>query len=234
MDIAASLRWHEVSWLSMELSNNLGGGNNNGNGSKGATTGGRGSGPPTFLLTHNFGQQFTWRVGLALLHCNKVDYFKIYLSTFLQIEWFEVQNSKKKSGEGLTKPPPQTPPSDPSSFAFDWGFARFGPPTFEAWLCPWVVGEKGVDRARKTWRDCVKDDMEELGLHSEWKVFRDMWRGFISGYTSDPNWVWKKWTFWKYMMMMKLSWLTTVIYGIQCVPSGEEILIGRMPLLSPR
>ena len=27
-------------------------------------------------------------------------------------------------------------------------------------------------RGRKTWRECVKDDMDELGLHSEWVVFR--------------------------------------------------------------
>ena len=27
-----------------------------------------------------------------------------------------------------------------------------------------------VLRGRKTWRECVKDDMDELGLHSEWVV----------------------------------------------------------------
>ena len=31
----------------------------------------------------------------------------------------------------------------------------------------------------------MKDDMDELGLHSEWVVFRDMWRSLISGKTSD-------------------------------------------------
>ena len=53
-----------------------------------------------------------------------------------------------------------------------------------------VVGEKSRGRGRKTWRECVKDDMEELGLHSEWAVYRDMWRGFIifiSGQTSNPS-----------------------------------------------
>ena len=30
--------------------------------------------------------------------------------------------------------------------------------------------------------------MDELGLHSEWVVFRDMWRSLISGKTSDPSW----------------------------------------------
>ena len=33
----------------------------------------------------------------------------------------------------------------------------------------------------------VKDDMVELGLHPEWTVFRDMWRGFISGKMSNPS-----------------------------------------------
>ena len=44
-----------------------------------------------------------------------------------------------------------------------------------------------VNNGRKTWRECIKDDMDELGLHPEWAVFRDMWRGFISGKTSNPN-----------------------------------------------
>ena len=38
-------------------------------------------------------------------------------------------------------------------------------------------------RGRKTWRECVKDDTDELGLHPEWAVFRDMWRGLTSGKT---------------------------------------------------
>ena len=33
----------------------------------------------------------------------------------------------------------------------------------------------------------MKDDMDELGLHSEWVVFRDMWRDLISGKTSNPS-----------------------------------------------
>ena len=32
---------------------------------------------------------------------------------------------------------------------------------------------------RKTWKECVDDDMNVLGLHPEWAVFRDMWRDFI-------------------------------------------------------
>ena len=49
-----------------------------------------------------------------------------------------------------------------------------------------VVGVRWAGRGRKTWRECVKDDMDELGLHSEWVVFRDMWRSLISGKMSNP------------------------------------------------
>ena len=42
-----------------------------------------------------------------------------------------------------------------------------------------MAGVRCTGRGRKTWYECVKDDMEELGLHAEWAVFRDMWRGFI-------------------------------------------------------
>ena len=31
------------------------------------------------------------------------------------------------------------------------------------------------------------DELDELGLHSEWVVFRDMWRSLISGKTSHPS-----------------------------------------------
>ena len=41
-------------------------------------------------------------------------------------------------------------------------------------------------RGRKSWRECVKGDTDKLGLHPEWAVFRDMWRGLISGKTSNP------------------------------------------------
>ena len=44
-----------------------------------------------------------------------------------------------------------------------------------------VAGVRSVGRGRKKWRDCVRDDMVELGLHPEWAVFRDMWRDLISG-----------------------------------------------------
>ena len=61
-----------------------------------------------------------------------------------------------------------------------------------------VAGERCVGRGRKTWRERVNDDMKLLGLQLEWEVFRDMWRGFISGQTSNLSWVWKKLTFSKW------------------------------------
>ena len=51
--------------------------------------------------------------------------------------------------------------------------------------CRSVVVVVGV--RRKTWRECVTDETDELGLHFEWAVFRDMWRGLISGKTSNPS-----------------------------------------------
>ena len=50
-----------------------------------------------------------------------------------------------------------------------------------------VAGVRRAGRSRKTRRECVEDDVEELGLHPEWVVFRDKWRDLISGKTSDPS-----------------------------------------------
>ena len=74
-----------------------------------------------------------------------------------------------------------------------------------------LVREKSSGGSRKTWKECVKDDMDELGLQPEWAVFRDMWRGFISGQTSDPSRLWKKYKFKKYMrmMMMMIVYIST-------------------------
>ena len=44
-----------------------------------------------------------------------------------------------------------------------------------------VEGAKGRGRIKKTWEQCVRDDMKLLGLHSEWCIFRDMWRDLIWG-----------------------------------------------------
>ena len=35
-----------------------------------------------------------------------------------------------------------------------------------------VAGVRCVGRGRKTWRECVKDDMDELGLHSEYNTIQ--------------------------------------------------------------
>ena len=50
----------------------------------------------------------------------------------------------------------------------------------------WQGGDVQVGAGRLG-RECVKDDMDELGLHPEWVVFRDIWRDLISGKTSDPS-----------------------------------------------
>ena len=74
-----------------------------------------------------------------------------------------------------------------------------------------VPGVRCAGRGRKTWYECVKDDMKALGLHPEWAVFRDMWRGFISGGTSNPSWAWRDWCFknkwWWWWLMSELIWL---------------------------
>ena len=49
-----------------------------------------------------------------------------------------------------------------------------------------VAGVRCAGRGRKL-GECVKDDMDELGLHPEWVVFKDKWRGLISGKTSNPS-----------------------------------------------
>ena len=42
-----------------------------------------------------------------------------------------------------------------------------------------VAGARCKGRNRKTWKECVDDDIKVLGLHPEWAVFRDVWRDFI-------------------------------------------------------
>ena len=50
-----------------------------------------------------------------------------------------------------------------------------------------VKDEAKIASRETDWYECVKDDIKALGLHPEWTVFRDMWRGFISGGTSNPS-----------------------------------------------
>ena len=40
-----------------------------------------------------------------------------------------------------------------------------------------VAGTRCKGRKRK--KECVDNDMEVLGLHPDWVVFRDMWRDYI-------------------------------------------------------
>ena len=54
-----------------------------------------------------------------------------------------------------------------------------------------MEGARGQGRSRKTWEQCVKDDMKLLSLHSEWAIFRDVWRDLIWGQMSNPSLAWK-------------------------------------------
>ena len=54
-------------------------------------------------------------------------------------------------------------------------------------ICIHVNTRECAGRDRKTWRKGVKDDIEELDLHTEWVVSRDKWRDLISRKTSDPS-----------------------------------------------
>ena len=42
-----------------------------------------------------------------------------------------------------------------------------------------VAGARCKGRRRKTWKECVENDMEGACLYPEWAVFRDVWRDFI-------------------------------------------------------
>ena len=43
------------------------------------------------------------------------------------------------------------------------------------------------ERNRKTWKECVDDDMKVLGLHPEWVVFRDEWRDSYGQTSINPS-----------------------------------------------
>ena len=43
-----------------------------------------------------------------------------------------------------------------------------------------MEGARGRGRSRKTWEQCVEDDMKLLSLPSEWAYFRDMWRDLFA------------------------------------------------------
>ena len=42
-----------------------------------------------------------------------------------------------------------------------------------------VAGVRYKGRNKKTWKECVDDDIKVLGLHLERAVFRDVWRDSI-------------------------------------------------------
>jgi len=44
---------------------------------------------------------------------------------------------------------------------------------------------------KKTWWDCVKNDMESLGLSQKDVQSRNKWRRRIKGATSEPRFTWK-------------------------------------------
>ena len=44
-----------------------------------------------------------------------------------------------------------------------------------------VMGMRSRGRCRKTWDECVKEDMAVLGLKREWALDRDKWRMIVCG-----------------------------------------------------
>jgi len=44
-----------------------------------------------------------------------------------------------------------------------------------------VIGSKGRGRGKKTWDECVRQDLTILGLKKEWAQDRTKWRGLIGG-----------------------------------------------------
>ena len=44
-----------------------------------------------------------------------------------------------------------------------------------------VVGTKSRGRNKKTWEECVRQDLKRLGLKKEWAQDRTKWRGLTGG-----------------------------------------------------
>ena len=66
-----------------------------------------------------------------------------------------------------------------------------------------MLGPKYVARGRKTWGECIKDDIKLLGLQPEWVIFGDIWEGLdMRDKRLTSSLAWKKGTFSKYMTMM--------------------------------
>ena len=49
-----------------------------------------------------------------------------------------------------------------------------------------VDGRLGKSRPRKTWMECVVDDMRKVGLKREDAQFRSTWKAGIMGKASNP------------------------------------------------
>ena len=80
-----------------------------------------GQDPQLFHWPSNFGQLLTWEMHFCFLW--KVDFFKISLSTTLQIERIEVRNSQNFPGRSSPSPLPRPLSHSFSGFALDLGFA---------------------------------------------------------------------------------------------------------------
>ena len=62
-------------------------------------------------------------------------------------------------------------------------------------------------RKRKTWKECVDNDMKVLGL--QFYILNERYSGMCGGTSyygqmSNPSVAWKKWTFLKWMIMMMM------------------------------
>ena len=74
----------------------------------------------------------------------------------------------------------------------------------ERMMVRWMCGMSLKDRKRSQFNSIQQSLGQALpyrklhygsALYSEWLVFMDMWRGLISGKTTDPRRAWKKQTF---------------------------------------
>ena len=59
-----------------------------------------------------------------------------------------------------------------------------------------VIGQKSRGRGRKTWAECVKHDLQSLGLRTEWAQDRNEWKNLIRGdrptHASMEKWTLKR------------------------------------------
>jgi len=53
--------------------------------------------------------------------------------------------------------------------------------------CIEVAGPKNGSRSKKTWSECVKQDLQSLHLKAEWAQNRTEWRGLGGGPSDRPT-----------------------------------------------